>query len=338
MKFKKILVYSLIAFCFVCAKDVYADTGSNCRLLDESKAKNQILSINVHNGSYTDYKIGDKFYVDVNSGLTIKKTDEIAVILKPTKNPENRVITAYIKNINTRNEETGQAYFIIPKDAVVGEEYEIWGYNFSRQTNDIMDYAEFADGTRQPIYFNDCAMYVTHQEDEKQDNWNRLFIYNSSYKITIVDDYNVAKDVLKSVSLDETTAYFGGTYHFNVETTEPVSRIQLCFTNDVSYDGHSYGNFCNYMFYDSDATKYKAEVDVPTYGVNYVYPGNYSLTYMTIYLKDGSYTIYSTDKSYADSFREMIHLTANVKLTLEQTMSNIVGEGGFELLNLTLET
>ena len=337
MKKIKLMGFLVLALSLFWITDVHADTGIGCKMLDEEGKKNQILSVAVHNSSYDEFKPGDKFYVDVATGLTIKSTDRIAVLLRPTKNPDNHILTAYLKNINTRNEDSG-AYFIIPSDAVVGEEYVIWGYNFYRDTDEIQGYSYSYDGVETPIYFDACAFYVTHEEDADKDDWHRTYIYNSAYTLKIVGDYREVKDVLKTLEIEESEAYFGQTYHFNFSTSEPIRRIVLGFNNDTFIDGHNSGWFESYMSYFSEATKFKAEVDVPTYGANYVYPGTYFLKTIMIYYPDGSYTRYSTDKATADADRETLYFETSEKIKLDRPESNIVGEGIFEVKNLTLES
>lgn len=333
MKKFKLLGFLAIAICLFWSYDVYADTAP----CDEkySNPLEIVSSIKMHDESKTEYSVGDKVYVDIKGTERVSGTN-ISILLKPTINPNSGRITAYLKNVEGKDSDVGKAYFIIPDEAVVGEKYEIATYRYYVTTDEIIDYGyTVPDGNKVPIYKIMCANYVTTQETATDDF---VYLEGSGATFTIVEKKEELKDVLKSVSLKDKTNYFGGTITYNVTTTEPVSRIMLEFYNSVSPDGHNYGRFYSYMFYNSDATSYTAEVDAPTYGVNYVYPGDYKLNTIFIYDNDNNLIKYTTNKNFADSQEDYLYFESDLSMTLHEAVSNLIGEGGFEVRDFVLES
>lgn len=329
----QIVAYTFMIFYFIFSYNVYADVRP-CDRLDEDEASKTINQITVYNGDITEYKKGDKVYVDVY-GVPRSNDVEIQVLLKPTVDPNGRMVSVYLKNISNKNETSGETFFIIPDEAVIGETYEIWGYNYYRKTDEIKGYGVTPEGEKSPFYKEYCSSYVTKKEDA---NSEKLYINNSFGKVTVVEEYKEIKDVLKSVTVDKNYTYFGGTLTFNVSTTEPVNSISLFFYNGTDLiDGHYYGYFTSNLFSDGTSKDFSFTVSAPSYGANYVYPGNFTLSSVIVYYNDGSYTRYSTDKSSADSDRNTLYFNSDMKITLGKPILDILKESQFSLKDLTLQ-
>lgn len=332
-KYFRIVVYAFMAFYFLISYNVYADARP-CERLNDDEAGRVITQVTLHNGSYSEYKKGDKVYVDV-FGDKRNNDVEIMAILKPTIDTSRRTLSVYLKNISKRNEDMGQTYFIIPNDAVVGEEYEISGYIYYRNTNEIDGYGVSPEGEQSPIYKTYCSRYATKKEDA---NDQYMYIENSFGKLTIVEKYKEVKDVLKSVSVDKNYTYFGGNLTFHVVTTEPFSSLLLEFYNGTDLiDGHYYGRFYSTVVSNGASNDFSFTVSAPPYGVNHVYPGNFLLSTILIYYDDGSYTRYSTNKSFADSDRDTLYYESDMKITLGKPISDILKDAEFSLKGLTLQ-
>lgn len=330
MKIKRLLVYILIAFCFVSVKNVYADTKTCVakNYFSKEEAEKRITSVKLHDQSKTKYAVGEKVYLDI-TGIPKDKTVEMAITFYNVRDGlPSQTYTTWIKNLDGVSD-NGLAYFIVPDFLQPGEVYVIWHYTYFEKT-DIVDYYYMVDGEQIPYYKDLCANYMPKKSDAEV--WDGFFIDNSSSTITIIQKEEEKKDILKEVSLNDTTAYFGGKYTVNVKTSEPISRVRLEFCNS-EINRCIYG----YMFYASDATSYTAEIDVPPFGANNIDARSYKLHTVYLYDANNNVTKYITVDVYAKFDPELLYFNSDLTLKLEEPQSNMIGEGAFEITNLNIE-
>ncbi len=327
MKLKSFLALSLLVFCFFLTNNVYADTKdcSARNYYSFEEAEKFLKSIKLHDESKTTYQIGDKVYVDiygeprdtsVTMSVTLRKVNEL------TPN-----YTTWLKNTVGTDDDKGQAYFVIP-DFLGNGEYEVWFYTYYKETKEIQGYYS-VDGEQMPIYKEKCRNYMPSESEANA--WDGVYIPNSTAKFTVVEKKEEVKDILESIEFKEPVAYFGSDYQFTVKTKEPISKVVLQFLKDRGPATQPTGYFDTYAFFDSDATTNTATVAVPTYGVNYVYPGDYKLTGVIVYDKNNNMTSYTTDKYLAQTSNYFVYFDSNTYLKLEEPQSNFMAEGYFEL-------
>lgn len=333
MKIRKLLVYSLLVLCFVCTKNVYADSKSctSKNYFSKEQAEKYLKSVELHDSSKTTYTIGEKVYVDIY-GETRDTTVTMSVTLRKVKD-KSKSYTTWLKNIVGTDEDKGQAYFIIPDFVDPGEEYEVWFYTYYKQTNEVDYYYTNSNGEKMPYYKEHCGTFMPVESEAVA--WNGFYLPNSISKFNIVEkEEEGPKEILESIEFKETTAYFGGSIPFTLKTKEPISSIKITFFNDNALN---LAVFSKYMFFNDDLTSHDVDMQLPPYNEKSFFADTYSVEYIEIYDKQGNLTTYITNNRVYLQDREYLRYELDYKVKIEEPASNMIGEGLFEVKGLKIE-
>ena len=311
MKFKKILVFTLLVFCFFSVKDVYAETG--CNEISRDEAILNITSARIHDKNKTTYSPGEKVYVDLKA--VTGSNVSIAVDLRDDKSETGRPV--YLKNIIGNPGEVISAYFIVPDDIAIDKEYEIYGYEY------------LLPGEVRPS----CAFYRTIKEEAESFGTN--YIEDSYAKFKVVEKKEEVKDILKSVTVEKNYTYFGGKLTFNVETTEPVESVLLVFANRTNLVDGKPTYFSINLISGGKNNNFTSTVNAPTYGINNVYEGDYFLEDIIIYSVDNGKYTYNANKEEAEKYNQR-YINNDLKIFIGKPIEDIIKESNFEIKNAKL--
>ncbi len=170
MKKVKSLVYILLTLCLFYVSDVYAETGE----CESFKNKDGLLTkVELHNKEKTEYAPGDKVYVDIK-GKERDSSITLSVSLKQiNKDHANSTTLIAINDVEGNDNDTGKAYFIIPENAMIGDEFEIDHYTYYK--TDVVD----------DVQVRYCAFYVVDSSIKlgKDDE----YIKDSNFKLKVVE-------------------------------------------------------------------------------------------------------------------------------------------------------
>jgi len=287
----------------------------------------QGLTVKLTDQSNSSYTVGERVYVDLEKFPMPEDNVSGFIILRSTDG--NDTIQAWLKDLLTPNS-TKSSYFVIPESAKVGTEYEIEGYTIYFDTNEIASYGATVDGEKVPIYKSYCGTYVLDQSKVVEGENSLMNVSQKITKIKIAEGKEVrkAKSQLKSIEVDKDYSYLGGKVNYKVSLTAPAKQIMVTLYNEKAKDKIS-GTLEGY---DKKSTNFTGYVKVP----GYIATGDYVISSVHITDEDGEWIQYLKNVPDAGSPKYGV-LTSNIKVTVGESISDILGKTGFTLSELTFE-
>ena len=332
MNRKKILAFFIAIFCLFVMPIAHADVMM-CDPFDKDTAQKNLTEVKAHYPNKQAYAVGEKVYLDLK-GVERDKNVDIAVLLRSTDTSTRKYYQVYLKNI-IGSDETG-AYFIVPDDPehMPNDQYEIYAYRYSKQTDEIREYGVTPDGERSPIYKVLCSTYYTNK-DETPDDAKSLYIANSNIKFVTTAKKAEVRDILTSVTAEKNYTYFGGKLTLKVTTTEPVKNAYLTFVDRTKATDGKLPFFTVNLISDGTSNEFTYTVNAPTYGINNVYEGTYKLEEIILYDTNGSKLTYNTNKEKAEEYNDK-YKELSFEVLLGKPITDIVKESQFELKGVKL--
>ena len=320
---KKLLFLSILVVLFSLPLIVSADT----RDCSEKKIWDN-LTVKFSDQSNSSYTVGERVYVDLDNFPYMNGQASGFILLKNVGGDDR--IQAWFKDVLTPN--SGKTtYFVIPESAKVGSEYEIESYTIYFDTNDIVGYSAPVDGSQSsPIYKSYCGTYVLDSSKVVEGENALMNVSQKITKIKIAEGNQVrqSKSQLKSIAVDKDYSYLGGKVTYKVSLTAPAKQVIVTLYDEKSKDKIS-GTLEGYDKSSKDFTGY---VKVP----GYVATGDYKVTSVHITDTDGEWIQYlkTNPEPGSPKFGE---LKENIKVTIGESISDILGKTGFTLSELKFE-
>ncbi len=319
---KKFIILSIIVVLISLPLMVSADTRS----CSEKKIWKD-LTVKFSDQTSPSYTVGERVYLDLDR-FPYPEPNVSGFILLKEVGGEDR-IQAWFKDLLVPNS-IKSAYFVIPETAKVGSEYEIVGYTIYYDTDEIESYGATVDGQKVPIYKSYCGTYVLDQSQVVEGENALMEVSQKITKIKIAEGQEVrkAKSQLKSIEVEKDYSYLGGKINYKVSLTAPAKQVIVSLYNEESKDkigGTLEG-------YDKKSTTFTGYVKVP----GYVAPGDYKITSIHITDENGEWIQYLKNVPDAGSPKYAV-LNSNIKVTVGESISDILGKTGFTLSELKFE-
>ena len=319
---KKILLLSVLMVLFSLPLMVKADT----RYCSEKKIW-EGLTVKFSDQNNSSYTAGERVYVDLEKFPMPEDNVSGFIVLRSTDGSE--VIQSWFKDLLTPNS-SKSTYFVIPSSASVGKEYEIESYTIYFDTDEIESYGATVDGVQTPIYKSYCGTYVLDKSKVVEGENSLMNVSQKITKIKIAEGEAVrkAKSQLENIEVDKDYSYLGGKINYKVSLTAPAKQIIVSLYNDKSKDKIS-GTLEGY---DKNSTNFTGYVKVP----GYVAAGDYNISSVHITDEDGEWIQYLKNVPDEGSPKYAV-LNSNIKVTVGESISDILGQTGFTLSELTFE-
>ncbi len=319
---KKLIFLSILVVLMSLPLMVSADT----RACSEKKIWKD-LTVKLSDQTNPSYAVGERVYVDLDSFPSPEPYVSGFILLKEV-NGEGR-IQAWFKDLLVPNS-IKSTYFVIPESAKVGSEYEIQGYTVYFDTDEIESYGATVDGQKVPIYKSYCGSYVLDQSQVVEGENALMEVSQKLTKIKIAEGEPTrkAKAQLKSIEVEKDYSYLGGKVTYKVSLTAPAKQVMVTLYNETAKDKVS-GTLEGY---DKKSTNFTGYVKVP----GYIAPGEYKISSVHITDQDGEWIQYLKNVPDPGSPKFDV-LTSNIKVTVGESISDILGKTGFTLSELKFE-